>query len=105
MGAILGADRAQGTNVGKGLKACAVLAGIFAFFYFVPFDSAGGRAAIGEAFDMLQWHAREHTLAGPALSIPSILVLIRVMGGKKTLVSCTLVVIMSTVVGLVFGNL
>ena len=42
-------------------------------------------------------------LAGPALSIPSILVLIKVMGGKKTLVFCALAVAMSTIVGLVFG--
>ena len=42
-------------------------------------------------------------LAGPALSIPSILVLIKIMGGKKTFVFCTLVVVMSTVVGLIFG--
>ena len=47
----------------KELKTFAVLAGIFVFFYFVPFDSASGRDAIGEAFDMLQWYVREHTLA------------------------------------------
>ena len=44
-------------------------------------------------------------LAGPALSIPSILVLIKIMGGKKTLAFCALVVIMSTVVGMIFGCL
>jgi len=42
-------------------------------------------------------------LAGPALSIPSILVLIKIMGGKKTIVFCALAVVMSTVVGLIFG--
>ena len=42
-------------------------------------------------------------LAGPALSIPSILVLIKIMGGKKTVVFCALAVAMSTVVGMVFG--
>ncbi len=42
-------------------------------------------------------------LAGPALSIPSILVLIKIMGGKKTFVFCSLVVVMSTVVGIIFG--
>jgi len=44
-------------------------------------------------------------LAGPALSIPSILVLVRVMGWKKTLAFCALVAVMSTVVGLTFGSL
>lgn len=42
-------------------------------------------------------------LAGPALSLPSILVIIRVIGAKKTLVFCLLTVVMSTLVGLVFG--
>lgn len=42
-------------------------------------------------------------LAGPALSLPSIFVLISVMGWKKTMVFTLLVVIMSTFVGMVFG--
>jgi len=42
-------------------------------------------------------------LAGPALSLPSILVLCKVMGNKKTLVFIALVVVMSTIVGMLFG--
>ena len=42
-------------------------------------------------------------LAGPALSLPSMLVLRSVMGGKKTLVFICLVVIMATITGLLFG--
>ena len=42
-------------------------------------------------------------LAGPALSIPSILVLRKIMGGVKTAVFCALVVVMSTIVGMIFG--
>lgn len=42
-------------------------------------------------------------LAGPALSLPSILVIHRVIGAKKTLAFCLLVVVMSTAVGLLFG--
>ncbi|MBI4870658.1 MAG: permease, partial [Candidatus Riflebacteria bacterium] len=42
-------------------------------------------------------------LAGPALSIPSILVLLKIMGGKKTAVFCALTVVMSTIVGVLFG--
>jgi uncharacterized membrane protein YraQ (UPF0718 family) len=42
-------------------------------------------------------------LAGPALSLPSILVIYKVVGGKKTLVFCALTVVMSTIVGFVFG--
>jgi uncharacterized protein len=44
-------------------------------------------------------------LAGPALSLPSMLVLRKVMGGKKTAVFVALVVILSTVVGYIFGNI
>jgi hypothetical protein len=42
-------------------------------------------------------------LAGPALSLPSILVLNSIMGMKKTLVFVLLVIIMSTITGIVYG--
>jgi uncharacterized membrane protein YraQ (UPF0718 family) len=42
-------------------------------------------------------------LAGPALSLPSILVVYRVIGTRKTLVFCLLTVVMSTIVGFLFG--
>jgi len=42
-------------------------------------------------------------LAGPALSLPSILVIWKVVGAKKTVVFCVLTVVMSTLVGWVFG--
>jgi uncharacterized membrane protein YraQ (UPF0718 family) len=42
-------------------------------------------------------------LAGPALSLPSILVIWKIVGGRKTFVFCALCVVMSTVVGFVFG--
>ena len=41
---------------------------------------------------------------GPAVSLPSLLVLYRIMGGKKTLVYALLVVGFSTLAGFVFGN-
>jgi uncharacterized protein len=44
-------------------------------------------------------------LAGPALSLPSMLVLKSVMGLKKTAVYVSLVVLMATVSGLVYGSL
>jgi hypothetical protein len=43
-------------------------------------------------------------LAGPALSIQSMLVLITIMGWKKTAVYVSLVVIMATVTGLIYGT-
>ena len=44
-------------------------------------------------------------LAGPALSLPSILVIYKVVGAKKTLAFCLLAVVMSTLVGWLFGML
>ncbi|MHC4716286.1 MAG: permease [Planctomycetota bacterium] len=44
-------------------------------------------------------------LAGPALSLPSILVVYKIVGLRKTLAFCALTVVMSTVVGFVFGTI
>ncbi len=44
-------------------------------------------------------------LAGPALSLPSMLVIYSIMGFKKTFIFCSLVVIMSTIAGILFGAL
>lgn len=44
-------------------------------------------------------------LAGPALSLPNMLVIRSVMGTKKTVVYIALVVVMATVSGLIFGAL
>jgi hypothetical protein len=43
-------------------------------------------------------------LAGPALSLPNMLVIRSVMGTKKTLIFVCLVVVMSTISGLLFGT-
>lgn len=44
-------------------------------------------------------------LAGPALSLPSMLVLRSIMGTRKTAVFVMLVVVMATISGLIYGNL
>lgn len=44
-------------------------------------------------------------LAGPAVSLPSILVLRKIMGWRKTLTYILLVVIMATLTGFIFGNI
>jgi len=43
-------------------------------------------------------------LAGPALSLPSMLVLRSIMGTGKTLVYCSLVVVMATITGILYGT-
>jgi len=42
-------------------------------------------------------------LAGPALSLPSMIVIGKIMGAKKALVYIFLVVAMATVTGMIFG--
>jgi uncharacterized membrane protein YraQ (UPF0718 family) len=42
-------------------------------------------------------------LAGPALSLPSMIVLGGVMGVKKTVAFCSIIVILSTVAGMLYG--
>jgi len=44
-------------------------------------------------------------LAGPSLSLPNMLVISGVMGARKTIVYVSLVIILSTVAGLIFGAL
>jgi len=43
-------------------------------------------------------------LAGPALSLPNMLVIGRVMGLKKTATFCGVIVIMSTIAGMIYGS-
>ncbi|NLC90100.1 MAG: permease, partial [Clostridiaceae bacterium] len=44
-------------------------------------------------------------LAGPALSLPSMLVIRSILGNKKTIAYVLLVVVMSTLAGLIFGSI
>lgn len=43
-------------------------------------------------------------LAGPALSLPNMLVIGGVMGAKKTIVFCMIIVILSTIAGMLYGS-
>ncbi|HEY9036184.1 MAG TPA: permease [Pseudomonadales bacterium] len=43
-------------------------------------------------------------LAGPALSLPNMLVIRTILGTEKTVVYCALVVVMATMTGFVYGN-
>jgi uncharacterized membrane protein YraQ (UPF0718 family) len=44
-------------------------------------------------------------LAGPALSLPNMLVIGSVMGAKKTVAFCSIVVILSTMAGMMYGSI
>ena len=43
-------------------------------------------------------------LAGPALSLPNMLVIRTILGNQKTLVYCSLVIVMATITGYIYGN-
>ena len=44
-------------------------------------------------------------LAGPSLSLPNMLVIRRILGNKKTGVYIVLVIVYSTIAGLIFGSM
>ncbi len=87
---------------GNSLSANAFAAIAGAFMYFATLTEVpiiqglmGAGMGKGPALALL--------LAGPALSLPSILVINKVMGGKKTFVFVLLVVVFAMISGLVFG--
>ena len=90
--------------VGDNTLTSTILASVLgAFMYFstlteVPIVEAlmGAGMGKGPALALL--------LAGPALSLPNMLVIRTVIGTEKTLVYCGLVVVMATFSGFVYGN-
>ncbi len=44
-------------------------------------------------------------LAGPALSLPNMVVLVGIMGAKKTFAFCAIIVVLSTIAGMIFGSI
>ena len=52
---------------------------------------------------MGQGPALAHLLAGPALSLPSMIAIASIMGVKKTAVYCSIVVVLSTIAGMGYG--
>ena len=54
--------------------------------------------------DMAKGPALALLLTGPSVSLPSLLVLYRIIGGKKTLAYAGLVIGFSTIAGFIFGN-
>jgi uncharacterized membrane protein YraQ (UPF0718 family) len=84
------------------LRANLVASVIGAFWYFATLTEI----PITQALMKLGMHngpVMALLLAGPALSLPSILVIRKFMGNVKTTVFVVLVVVMSTIVGMFFG--
>ena len=75
---------------------------IGAFWYFATLTEVPITQALMR-MGMDQGPALALLLAGPALSLPNMIVIGRVMGWKKTAVFCTIIVIIATFVGMGFG--
>lgn len=96
-------DTAVARLVGdNSLSANLVASVIGAFWYFATLTEIPVCEALGR-LGMHQGPMLSLLLAGPALSLPSILVLRSIMGWSKTLTFTGLVVVMATVTGWAFG--
>jgi uncharacterized membrane protein YraQ (UPF0718 family) len=73
-----------------------------AFFYFATLTEVPITEMLMK-LGMVKGPALALLLAGPALSIPNMLVIRSIMGIKKTLVFSFLVVVMATITGIIFG--
>jgi len=87
----------------NGLLSNLVAAGVGCLFYFATLTEIPILQALMER-GMAQGPALALLLAGPALSLPSILVIRSVLGVRKTAVFTGLVVVMATLVGLLYGQ-
>ena len=87
---------------GNSLRANLLSSVVAAFMYFATLTEVpilqgliGSGMGKGPALALL--------LAGPALSLPSMLVLRSIMGTQKTVVYVSLVIVMATISGMIFG--
>ena len=87
---------------GNSLAANFLSALVGAFMYFATLTEVPiVQGLIGSG--MGQGPALALLLAGPALSLPNMLVIRGILGTQKTVVYCALVVVMATLTGMVFG--
>ncbi len=97
-------DKQIGQLVGdNGLRANFVASLIGALFYFATLTEVPITQALME-HGMAKGPVVALLLAGPALSLPNMLVLWKVMGGAKTIAFCGLIVVMATIAGLIAGQ-
>jgi len=97
-------DKQIGQLVGdNSLRANFIASIIGALFYFATLTEVPITQALME-HGMARGPVVALLLAGPALSLPNMLVLIRVMGVKKTAAFCALIVVMATVSGMIAGR-
>jgi len=86
----------------NGLRANFVASLVGALFYFATLTEVPITQALME-HGMAKGPVVALLLAGPALSLPNMVVLVKVMGVKKTVAFCGLIVVMATLTGLIYG--
>jgi len=102
IGALL-PEKQIGQLVGdNGLQANFIGSIVGALFYFATLTEVPITQALME-HGMARGPVVALLLAGPALSLPNMIVLWKLMGGKKTLAFSCLIVVMSTIAGLILG--
>ena len=89
---------------GNGARATFIASIFGAFMYFSTLTEVPIIRALLD-LGMGKGPALALLLAGPALSLPNMIVIARIMGIKKTGVYVALVVTMATITGMIFGNL
>lgn len=96
-------DRQIAALVGdNGLRANLIGSVVGALFYFATLTEVPITQALME-HGMARGPALALLLAGPALSLPNMLVLVKVMGPKKTAVFSLLIVVAATAAGTIYG--
>jgi len=86
----------------NGLTANLIGSVVGALFYFATLTEVPITQALME-HGMARGPALALLLAGPALSLPNMLVLVKVMGAKKTAAFCGIIVVVATAVGTMYG--
>jgi uncharacterized membrane protein YraQ (UPF0718 family) len=96
-------DRQIAMLVGDNSLSAALIGSVVgALFYFATLTEVPITQALME-HGMAQGPALALLLAGPALSLPNMLVLIKVMGVKKTVAFSLIIVIVATITGMLYG--
>ncbi len=102
LGALLPEEQVAALVGDDSLKSNLVASVVGCLFYFATLTEVPILQALMEN-GMHHGPALALLLAGPALSLPSLLVIRSVLGLKKTAVFTALVVVMATVVGMIYG--
>jgi uncharacterized membrane protein YraQ (UPF0718 family) len=103
LGALLPDEQVAALVGDNSLKSNLVASLVGCLFYFATLTEIPILQALTE-HGMAQGPALALLLAGPALSLPSLLVIRSVVGNTKTAVFTALVVVMATIVGMIYGT-